>query len=132
MHYVPNADKVRRCKEEIFDSVSSALAFMPNPGTRRLQVAQCLQIAIFVLPAQNSWEYASLHASIASATRVGSAWCSVNVNDVMHLCIPEKAVGRRPGVVNGQEEAANLAANMILSTLVGVDKSVKDTMKCLL
>ena len=112
--------------------LSSTLAFVPNPGTRRLRVARCLQIAIFVQPARNAREYASLHASIASAMGVGSAWCSVNANNVMRLCILEKAVGRRPVILDGREEAANLAANMILSTSAGVDTSVEDTMKCLL
>ena len=59
------------------------------------------------------------------------AWCSVEANNAMRLCISEKAVGRRPVVIDGREEAANLAANMIPSTSSGVDTSVEDTTKCL-
>jgi hypothetical protein len=45
------------------------------------------------------------------------------------LYISEKNVGRRPVIVNGREEAANLAANMIPSASAGVDTSVEDMTK---
>ena len=60
---------------------------MPNPGTRRLRVARCLQLAIFARPTHDTWEYTLLHASIASATRVGSAWCSVDANNAICLSV---------------------------------------------
>ena len=67
--------------------LSSSSAFMPNPGTRRLRVARCLQLAIFAQPARDTREYASLHASITSATGVGSAWCSVDADDTIRLSV---------------------------------------------
>ena len=78
---------------------------------------------------QNAQEYALLHASIASATGVGLGRCTVDADDAMHLYILEKAVGRRPVIVDGWEEATNLAANMIPLTSAGVDTNVEDTAK---